>query len=45
MNTFDLKGSRFNRKVIAEEQYDLIYGSTSHLSQETNEDILKKSLY
>ena len=36
MNTFDLKGSRFKRKVIQEEEYDQIWGSTSHLSNESN---------
>lgn len=36
MNTFDLKGSRFKRKVILEEEYDQIWGSTSHMSQNSN---------
>jgi hypothetical protein len=38
MNTFDLKGSRFKRKVIQEEEYDQIWGSTSHMSNFTSID-------
>ena len=38
MNTFDLKGSRFKRKVIDVEEYDQIWGSTSHLSQNSKAD-------